>query len=68
MANGDEIAGPHEEEYQSRPDAKVIRTLIHYQVKKRANSPNKRVRGMANIPMFFPGNGLSSLCPQCYNF
>ena len=35
MANGYEIAGPHEEEYQSRPDAKVIKTLIRYQVKKK---------------------------------
>jgi effector-binding domain-containing protein len=33
--NGYEIAGPHEEEYQSRPDAKVIKTLIRYQVKKK---------------------------------
>ena len=33
--NGYEIAGPHEEEYQSRPDAKVIKTLIRYQIKKR---------------------------------
>ncbi len=35
-ANGYEIAGPHEEEYQSRPDAKVIKTLIRYQVKKKS--------------------------------
>jgi hypothetical protein len=34
-ANGYEIAGPHEEEYQSRPDAKVIKTLIRYQIKKK---------------------------------
>ncbi len=34
--NGYEITGPHEEEYQSRPDAKVIKTLIRYQVKKRS--------------------------------
>ena len=33
--SGYEIAGPHEEEYQSRPDAKVIKTLIRYQVKKK---------------------------------
>ena len=33
--NGYEIAGPHEEEYQSRPDAKVVKTLIRYQVKKK---------------------------------
>jgi len=36
MANGYEIAGPHEEEYQSRPDAKIIKTLIRYQVKKKS--------------------------------
>jgi hypothetical protein len=35
-ANGYEIAGPHEEEYQSRPDAKVIKTLIRYQVKRKS--------------------------------
>ena len=34
--NGYEMAGPHEEEYQSRPDAKVIKTLIRYQVKKKS--------------------------------
>jgi hypothetical protein len=34
-ANGYEIAGPNEEEYQSKPDAKVIKTLIRYQVKKK---------------------------------
>jgi hypothetical protein len=33
--NGYEMAGPHEEEYQSKPDAKVIKTLIRYQVKKK---------------------------------
>jgi len=33
--SGYEIAGPHEEEYQSRPDAKIIKTLIRYQVKKK---------------------------------
>jgi hypothetical protein len=33
--SGYEIAGPHEEEYQSRPDAKVIKTLIRYRVKKK---------------------------------
>lgn len=32
--SGYEIIGPHEEEYQSRPDAKVIKTLIRYQIKK----------------------------------
>jgi len=34
--NGYEIAGPHEEEYQSRPDAKNPKTVIRYQVRKRA--------------------------------
>jgi hypothetical protein len=34
--NGYEIVGPHEEEYQSRPDARVIKTLIRYQVKKKS--------------------------------
>ena len=34
--NGYEITGPHEEEYQSRPDAKVIKTLIRYQVRKKS--------------------------------
>ena len=33
--SGYEIAGPHEEEYQSRPDAKVVKTLIRYQVKEK---------------------------------
>ena len=32
--NGYEIAGPHEEEYLTRPDAKVPKTLIRYPVKK----------------------------------
>ena len=35
-ASGYEIVGPHEEEYQSRPDAKIIKTLIRYQVKKKS--------------------------------
>jgi len=35
-ANGYEIAGPHEEEYQSKPDAKVIKTLVRYQVRKKS--------------------------------
>jgi len=35
-ANGYEIAGSHEEEYQSKPDAKTIKTLIRYQVKKKS--------------------------------
>ena len=34
-SNGYEIVGPHEEEYQSKPNAKIIKTLIRYQVKKR---------------------------------
>jgi DNA-binding PadR family transcriptional regulator len=33
---GYEIVGPHEEEYQSRPDAKNPKTVIRYQVAKRA--------------------------------
>lgn len=35
-ANGYEIVGPHEEEYLSRPDAKVIKTLVRYKVGKRS--------------------------------
>ena len=35
-ANGYEIAGPREEEYQSKPDAKIVKTLIRYQVKKKS--------------------------------
>ena len=31
---GYEIAGPHEEEYQSRPEAKNPKTVIRYQVRK----------------------------------
>ena len=34
-AEGYEIAGPHEEEYQSRPEAKAPKTVIRYQVRKR---------------------------------
>jgi hypothetical protein len=34
--NGYQIAGPHEEEYLTRPDAKVVKTLIRYVVKKKA--------------------------------
>ena len=34
--NGYETSGPHEEEYLSKPDAKVIKTLIRYAVKKKA--------------------------------
>ncbi len=33
--NGYEIAGMHEEEYLTRPDAKVPKTIIRYPVKKR---------------------------------
>jgi hypothetical protein len=33
-ANGYQIAGPHEEEYLTRPDAKVPRTIIRYRIKK----------------------------------
>ena len=34
--NGYQIAGPHEEEYLTQPDAKVVKTLIRYVVKKKA--------------------------------
>ena len=33
--SGYEVAGPHEEEYLSRPDVKVPRTIIRYPVKKK---------------------------------
>jgi hypothetical protein len=33
--SGYEIAGAHEEEYLTRPDAKVIKTIVRYQVKKK---------------------------------
>ncbi len=33
--NGYEIAGAHEEEYLTSPDAKVVKTLIRYPVKKK---------------------------------
>ena len=33
--NGYETAGDHEEEYLSRPDAKVVKTIIRYPVKKK---------------------------------
>jgi len=46
------MADPHEEEYQSKPDAKGIKTLIRYQVKKKSQLPNKRAHEMGNIPMF----------------
>jgi len=32
--NGYEMIGPHEEEYLSRPDAKTMKTLIRYRVRK----------------------------------
>jgi len=35
-ASGCEIAGPHEEEYLTRPDAKAPKTIIRYQVRPRA--------------------------------
>ena len=34
--NGYKIAGPHEEEYQSKPDANVIKTLIRYRVNRKS--------------------------------
>ncbi|MFC1991234.1 GyrI-like domain-containing protein [Chloroflexota bacterium] len=33
--SGYEIAGHHEEEYLTRPDAKVVKTLIRYPIKKK---------------------------------
>ena len=36
---GYEIAGPHEEEYRSRPEAKDPKTVIRYQVRPRAATP-----------------------------
>jgi hypothetical protein len=33
--NGYEVAGPHEEEYVTRPDAQEQKTIIRYQVRKR---------------------------------
>lgn len=35
--NGYEIAGPHEEEYLTTPEAKVIKTIIRYEIKKKAS-------------------------------
>ena len=35
--NGYEIAGVHEEEYLTSPDAKVPKTLIRYEIKKRGS-------------------------------
>ncbi len=34
--NGYEIAGPHEEEYLTRPNVKVPKTIIRYAVRKKA--------------------------------
>lgn len=36
--SGYEIAGDHEEEYLTTPDAKVVKTLIRYEVKKKQPS------------------------------
>jgi hypothetical protein len=33
--SGYEIAGPHEEEYLTKPDAREVRTIIRYQVRRR---------------------------------
>ena len=33
--NGYEIAGMHEEEYLTKPDAKVVKTIIRYMVRKK---------------------------------
>ncbi len=35
MDNGYEVAGAHEEEYLTKPDAKVVKTIIRYPVKKK---------------------------------
>jgi len=35
MDNGYEIAGMHEEEYLTKPDAKVVKTLIRYAVRRK---------------------------------
>ena len=34
-AEGYELAGPHEEEYLTKPDAREIRTILRYAVRKR---------------------------------
>ena len=34
--NGYEIAGAHEEEYLTRPDAKTVKTIIRYPIKKKS--------------------------------
>jgi hypothetical protein len=33
--NGYEVAGAHEEEYLTKPDAKVVKTIIRYPVKRK---------------------------------
>ncbi|MCJ7769173.1 MAG: GyrI-like domain-containing protein, partial [Dehalococcoidales bacterium] len=33
--SGYEIAGPHEEKYLTRPDAKAVKTIIRYEVRKK---------------------------------
>ncbi len=42
MESGYEIAGTHEEEYLTRPDAKVPKTIIRYVVRKRAETRFQR--------------------------
>jgi len=39
--NGYEIAGVHEEEYLTRPDAKVPKTVIRYPIKKKGKERNR---------------------------
>jgi hypothetical protein len=41
-ARGYEIAGSHEEEYLTRPDAKVMKTIIRYPVRRRVRSGKGR--------------------------
>ncbi len=36
--SGYEIAGDHEEEYLTTPDAKVVKTIIRYEIKKKQQS------------------------------
>ena len=36
------VAGPHEEEYLTRPTAKVVRTLIRYPVRKKRTAKRER--------------------------
>jgi hypothetical protein len=52
---GYRIVGPHEEEYLTRPDAKVPKTIIRYRVKKkaasrRASTPAKPAAPLAITP------------------